>query len=174
MGFHTAPVFSDEYLPLEVLTRIIGEEEGSILNRHQRGRKKAILTGSASLEANSDFGYLTLKMEVMPQDIDKCEIQAFTALEILQRQELDPVEIERAIAGMERSFWDQLETVEGRAHSLARFEALRSWKGMEDLIARLRRVKPADVQNAARKFLRLENCALLEILPKNMEPPTGG
>ena len=130
----------------------------------------AILTGSASLEANSDFGYLTLKMEVMPQDIDKCEIQAFTALEILQRQELDPVEIERAIAGMERSFWDQLETVEGRAHSLARFEALRSWKGMEDLIARLRRVKPADVQNAARKFLRLENCALLEILPKNMEP----
>ena len=170
MGFHTAPVFSDEYLPLEVLTRIIGEGEGSILNRHLRGRKKAILTGSASLEANSDFGYLTLKMEVMPQDIDKCEIQAFTALEILKRQELDPVEIERAIAGMERSFWDQLETVEGRAHSLARFEALRSWKGMEDLIARLRRVKPADVQNAARKFLRLENCALLEILPKNMEP----
>ena len=170
IGFHAAPVLSEDYLALEVLARVIGEGEASILNRYLRDKKRAILRGSASLEANSDFGYLTLKMEVMPQDIDKCEIQAFTALEILKRQELDPEEIERAIAGMERDFWEGLETVEGRAHSLARFEALRGWKGMDDFIARLRRVRPVDVQNAARKFLRLESCSLLEFLPKSMEP----
>ena len=41
---------------------------------------------------------------------------------------------------------------------------------MEKRIAGLRRVKPAEVAGVARKFLRLENCSLLEYLPASAEP----
>ncbi|MBZ5498292.1 MAG: insulinase family protein [Acidobacteriia bacterium] len=165
LGFRTVAVTSADYTALEVLRAMLGTGEGSIFNRRLKNQKGIIYGAAADLVAYGDTGYLGLRMELDPKDIDRCEIAAFTELEILKRQDADTGELERARAQLKREFWETSQTVSGRAERLARLESLGSWKGINTYLARLRQIKWADVKRVAARYLNLENCAVLESLP---------
>ncbi len=168
-GFHTSPVTSEDYPAVEVLRSLLGIGEGSVLSARLRDQKKVILGGSAELLGLPDLSFLTLRMETEPKDIDKCEIDALTELELVKRKPPEAGDMERALAQLERTYWEQLQNVSGRAALLAFNESLGDWKGMNRYIAGLRKVKPEDVSRVAKKYLRLENCSLLELLPAGAE-----
>ncbi len=168
-GFHTASANAKDYPALEVLSALLGMGEGSVLVTRLRDQKKVISSVGTHLIAYPDFGYLTIRMEVDNKDIDRSEIALLTELELLKRQEPDKVDVMRAIAQLERKFWKKLETVTGRAHTLARFETLGDWKKMDNYILRIRQVKPADIKRVATNYLRLNNCSLVEYLPASAE-----
>ncbi|HYK89954.1 MAG TPA: pitrilysin family protein [Acidobacteriota bacterium] len=170
LGFHGCAIASDDYPPLEVLQAVLGIGDGSVLSARLRDQKKVILQASADLLGLSDLGFLTLRMEVESKDIDKSEIAALTELELIKRQEPDAAVMERALAQLERAYWEKLQTVTGRSRLLALYESLGDWKGMNRYVARIRQVKPADVLRVAKKYLKLENCSLLEFLPAAEEP----
>jgi zinc protease len=168
-GFHAVPESDEEYRALEILTAILGLGRGSILNARLKDQKQIILAEETTLASYADSGYLTIEMEVLPKDIDRCEIGVLTELEMLKRGEPDRVDMERALAQLERNYWESIETVTGRAQTIAHFENLGDWKRMDRYLSDLRKVKPSDVTKAAKRFLHLSNCSLLEYLPVSIE-----
>ena len=169
-GFHTCPIASEDYPAMEVLRAILGVGEGSVLSLRLRDQKKTILDGSADLLGFGDMGYLTIRMTVESKDIDKSEIGALTEVELIKNKEPEAADMERAQAQLERMYWDRLQTVTGRSRLLALYESLGDWKGMDRYLSRLRQVKPEDVSRMAAKYLKLENCSLVEYLPAVEEP----
>jgi zinc protease len=169
-GFHTCPMTSEDYPATEVLRAILGVGEGSVLSFRLRDQKKIILDGSAELLGFVDLGYLTIRMTVESKNIDKSEIATLTDLELVKNKEPEAADMERAQAQLERMHWERLQTVTGRSRLLALYESLGDWKGMDRYLSRLRQVKPEDVSRVATKYLKLENCSLLEYLPTAEEP----
>jgi zinc protease len=169
-GFHAPRPSSEDHPAFEVLRALIGMGEGSILARRLKAEKKIILRGSANLLAIPELSYLILEMEVEPGNIDQSELALLTELEVLRREEPDVADLDRAQALLERKRWGDVQTLESRAATFSRIEALRGWRGMNDYVGALRKVKPADVTRVAKKYLSLENCSVLEYLPEGGEP----
>lgn len=169
LGFRTAPSTSTDYAALEILRAMLGTGEGAILNRRLKYQKELISGSEVTLAAYPDTGYLCLSLELDPKDLDRCEIAAFTELEILKRQRPDEADLKRAQAQVSREFWEVAQSVSARADRLARFESSGSWKAVNGYLARIGQVKWADVARVASRFLSLDNCALLEYLPAGAE-----
>jgi zinc protease len=169
MGFHAPSLRSPDYPAFQVLNCLLGIGEASAMVRRLRDQKKMVTRIQTSFLALADVGYFTLQMEAAQKDIDRSEIAAVTEMELAKRGEPDEEAMERALALLEREYWQQLETVSGRAHVLAHFESLGDWKKMNGYLARLRQVKPADVVRAAEKYLVFEQCSLLEAMPARSE-----
>jgi zinc protease len=164
-GYHTVGENTEDSRALEVLNAILGLGKGSILNLRLGDQKKLIWNGESSLIANRHFGYLLMQMEVDPQNIDKCEIALLTEIELLKQSGPNEADMARAFAQLEYANWKRLETTAGRAAALAHYESLGDWKRVSRYIADLKKVKPADIKRVANKYLRVENCSLLEYLP---------
>ena len=168
-GFHTPPPDSEDFAAVEVLSSILGSGRGSILEAHLKDQKQIILDSTSELMAHPDFSCLMLGMAVALPNIDKSEIALLTELEILKREGPNEGDMERALAQLEMRYWLPRETVSGRASTLAHFETLGGWKKMDSYVAGIRGVKRADVRRVAAKYLRLDNCALLEQIPSTSE-----
>ncbi len=169
LGFRTASAASDDYPALEVLRAILATGEGSVLNLRLKDQKGIIYHAAADLAGYSDSGYLSLRMDLDPKNFDRCEIAAFTEFEILKRMDPEIGQLERARAQLKREFWEVNQTVSGRGDRLARLECLSSWKSVNSYLARLGQVKWTDVARVARRYLTLENCAVIEYLPAQAE-----
>jgi zinc protease len=128
LGFRAVAASSADYPAMEMLRAILATGEGAVLSRRLRYQKRIVDGLSADLVPFSDGGYLSLRMDVDPRNFDRCEIAAFTELEILKEQESDTGELERARAQLQREFWEVNQTVSGRAARLARWESWGSWK----------------------------------------------
>jgi len=172
LGFRTVPYQSPDYPALEVLRAMLGTGEGSVLNRRLKHQKGFVYDAGAEQFAFDDAGYLLLRMDLDPKDLDRCELAAFTEFEILKNQDEDEAELVRAQAQLAREFWEGTMAVSDRAERLARFECIGAWKNAAGYLERLARVRWADVARVASKYLRLENCAIIETLPAGAEERT--
>jgi len=168
-GFHTPAVDSPDYPALEVLNAVLGLGNGSILTARLRDQKKLILGAETALSSHPEFGYLTVHIKAAPEDIDRCEIAVFTELELLKRKGPDAAEMERAWAQLERVYRKRVDTVSGRARLLAQFESWGDWQRIDRHVADLRNVKASDIKRVAKKYLRMENCSLLEYVPSTVD-----
>jgi zinc protease len=169
LGFRTVSASSVDYPALEVLRVLLGTGEGAVLSRRLKHQKRVVDGAAADLVTFSDGGYLSLSLDVDARNFDRCEIAAFTELEILKQLEPEIGELERARAQLLREFWEVNQTVSGRAARMARLESWGSWKGINTYLERLNQVKWADIARVASRYLRLENCALVEYVPAQAE-----
>ncbi|MBN1568396.1 MAG: insulinase family protein [Acidobacteria bacterium] len=164
-GFRAVPENAEDFRALEVLAAILGLGEGSVLNSRLRDQMGIIWTQETHLLAESSFGYLMIRMEVDSANIDRSQIAALTEIELLKRQEPDKAEVLRAQAQLELDYWKNRENAAGRAEALAYYELLGDWKRGTRYIAEIKKVEPSDIKRVANKYLRLEQCSLLEYLP---------
>ncbi len=167
LGFHTVSNRAEDYRAMEVLSAILGLGEGSVLTRRLRDQKKLIFQQETTLTGYTDFGYLIMQMLVDPENIDRSEIAALTEIELLKREGPNEMEMARAVAQLEHSYWKRMETVTGRAQTLAHFELSGDWKRMDRYILELKQVKAADVKRVANRYLQMRNCFLMEYLPES-------
>ena len=167
-GFHTVSEKSRDFRALEVLSAILGSGEGSVLTSRLRDQKGLIIDQKTTLHVYSDFGYLSVKIRVDPENIDRSEIAVLTELELLKRNVPDAAEMERAFAQLELDYWKRLETVTGRAQILKRLDSLDNLNGMDGYVSEIRKVTPGDIKRVAQRYLRLRNCSLLEYLPDSL------
>lgn len=168
-GFRAVPENHADYRALQVLASALGLGEGSFLTSRLRDAKKLIYSSEAVLSSYPGFGWFTIEVRTAPANIDAAELAVLTEVERLKRVELSDVDLARAVAQLERAYWAGLETVGARGRALAHFEMLSGWKLMDGSVGQLRKVTAADVKRVAAKYLRLENCSLLEYLPESAE-----
>jgi zinc protease len=169
LGFHTPGAESRDYPALEVLSAVVGLGNGSILAARLRDQKNLIYEGETELSVHPEFGYLTIHVKISPEAVDRCEIAVFTELELLKRKGPDAADMERAWAQLERTYRNRIETASGRAQMLAQFESWGDWKRMDRHISEIRQVRADDVKRVAQKYLRMENCSLVEFLPNAVD-----
>jgi zinc protease len=168
-GFHTSSEKSEDYKALEVLNAMLGLGEGSVINARLRDKKNLVVSATADLQTLQNSGFFTIAMETDPANIDKSEIALLTEIELIKRNGPDEEDVKRAIAQLERLYWTKLESVTGRAKTLAHFESLGDWKQMDRYVSDLSKVRAADVQKAAERYLKLQNCTLIELLPDSLK-----
>lgn len=170
IGFRTAGASAPDYPALEILGAMLADGEASLMNRRLRDRKRLIYGSRGKLLGYADRGLLSLGMLVDAKDVDRCEIAAFTELELLRRAKPDPEDMARAVARLETAYWAGLQTVSQKARALAALELRGEWKSsLGSYPARWRKVKAEDVQRAARRYLNLEDAVLVECLPLGHE-----
>jgi zinc protease len=168
-GFHTVSENSEDYPAVEVLGAMLGLGEGSVFTSRLRDQKGLIFQQNTKHLSYPDAGYLAIEFLVDPVNIDRSQIAALTEIELLKREGPNEIELARAVAQLELSFWKRLETVSGRAQALARFERLGDWKGLDRYVSKLRDVTASDVKRVANRYLQLRNCSLIEYLPDSEE-----
>jgi zinc protease len=164
-GFRTVPENLLDSRALQVLSAVLGTGEGSILKYRLRDQGRLIWGEETAFLDNRSFDCLMMRVEMDPKDIDRSQIAVLTEIELLKRQELGEADLARAVAQLEIEHWKHMDRVTGRAETLAHFEFLGDWKGRDRFVSDLKKVSPADVKRVANRYLRLENCALLEYLP---------
>jgi zinc protease len=164
-GFHAVPENAEDFRALEVLSAILGLGEGSTFNVRLRDQMGLIFNEETNLLAKSGFGYLLIRMEMDPANIDRCEIAVLSEIELLKRKDLDKAEVSRAQAQLELEHWKHRETASNRAETLAYSEALGNWKRANQYITEIKKVEPADIRRVANKYLRMERCSLVEYQP---------
>lgn len=164
-GFRTIAENAADFRALEVLNSMLGLGEGSALKYRLRDQARLIWSAETGLWGDQNLACFLVGMEMDPKDIDRSQISALTEIELIKRKSPTEADVSRAVAQLEAEFWRRLENVTGRAEMLAGYNAIGDWKGRDRYVADLKKVKPADVRRVAAKYLRLENCALLEYLP---------
>jgi zinc protease len=169
IGYRIPAENKDDFRALEVLRAIVGLGEGSALSSRVRDQKKLIVDQDTKIISCPEFAFLSIHAKVQASDLDRSEIAILTELELLKREEPTEAEMERALALLERSYWEDMESTSGRASLLAHFEILGDWKLMDQWLSGLRKVTPLAVKRAAEKYLRLQNCTIMEYLPMEGE-----
>ena len=167
-GFPVPSENSEEYRALEVTAAILGIGENSIFNTRLRDRKSLIFTAKAEMESFAGTGFLSIELETESQNIDRTEIAFWTEVEILKREGLSETELARALAQLERLWWERRETVGDLADALALFEFQGGWRRMDGYVAEIRKVTTADVRRVITRYLTISNCVLLEYLPRSI------
>ncbi len=168
-GFHAPKPGSDDYAAVEVLQAALGIGEGSVLSTRLRNQKKLILDQRTKLTDFRDSSFLQIQLQVEPKNIDPSEIALLTEIELLKRLDLDEAEVHRAVAQLELRHWARLGTASGRALAYANYELLGDWKKLNAYLSGLRKVKPSDVRRVASQYLKLENCSILEFMPRSSD-----
>ena len=169
LGFNVPAGNPEDYRALETASAILGIGETSVLNTRLRDRKNLIFTARAQIESFGDAGFFSIELETESQNIDRTEIAFWTEVEILKRDGPSEAELARAIAQLERRWWERRETVGELADDLAMSEFQGGWKRMDGYVAEIRKVTAADVKRVIARHLTLSNCALLEYLPVSSE-----
>ncbi len=169
VGYRVPSAASPDYPALMVLRALLASGDGSALSRRVRDEQAAVLDTSAGLVFDGDYGGLVLRITAAPENIDRSEIAVLTELEIIKAQPPAAEELARAQAQLETEYWQGIQTVTEKARILAHHESQGNWKQLFDRIEPIRKITPEDVTRVARKYIRLENTVLIEILPRSSE-----
>ena len=168
-GFPISGENSADYRALEVAAAILGIGETSVLNTRLRDMREIIFSARAGMEFIGGAGFFYVELETESQNIDMTEIAFIAEAEILKRESPSKAEMARAVAQLERLWWERRETVEELADALFMSELHGGWKRMDAYVAEIRKVTAADVTRALSRHITLSNCALMEYLPRSLK-----
>ncbi|MGH9749377.1 MAG: M16 family metallopeptidase [Candidatus Polarisedimenticolia bacterium] len=171
MGWHTAPLLTDDDLALRVLAHILGSGRSSRLYQSVKEHAGLVDTIGASVESFRDIGILTVVTENDPERGPAAVRAVHAEIERLRREPPEPAEIDRARAAIEYRYHQSRADVLGRSTILAAYEALGGYELADEMVERLGRVSAADVQRVAHHWLTLENATHLEYVPESVKGP---
>ena len=173
-GWHTPPVLTDDDLALRVAAHLLGAGRSSRLYQAVKEQAGLVDMIGASLESFRDIGILTLATEGDPKHHRAAALAIQAEVERLRREPPAHAEMERARAAIEFRHHQSRAEVLGRSTILAYYEAIGGYHLADEMVARLNKVNPDDVQRVAREYMTLANATLLEYLPEGAagEPPS--
>jgi zinc protease len=172
LGYHAAPVLSDDDFALRVLAHLLGSGRSSRLFQAVKEKAGLVDTIGVSLESFRDIGVLSVVAENDPRH-GLAAVEAIQAeIERLRREAPSAAEIDRSRTAIEYRYHQSRSEVLGRSSILAYYEALGGHHLAEEAVERLSGVTAADVRRVAETYLTLENATLLEYVPESARAAT--
>lgn len=165
LGFPAPAAFTQDWYAVQVLRAILTEGESSVLNRElkqERGWVSSVESSSLDLKSQ---GYLTLLVSLDAVQLDAVELAVFAELERIKAGALDDQDLERAKNLLAREAYLEREELASFSFQLARYEALASYREWRESLRKMRAVSQQQVIQAAKTYLTLPRCTLLEYLP---------
>jgi predicted Zn-dependent peptidase len=180
IGFHGAPMGSDDFYALDALTMILTSGLSARLN--QEIVNKGLATAAWAFNPDNRFGGMVV-LGGIPGEGDKvagtnpeesvvhleaCENlkkDLLTQLETLKKELVSPFELERIQNLSNRDFLDRMRSNEGLARMLATAEAQTGWRYLLTYLDRISRVTAEEIREAANKYLREDNRTTVFVVP---------
>jgi zinc protease len=165
----TVPAFASDDAELDILANILAGDKTSRLYR-LLVREKQVAQDVSAYQYSQEIGGMFGIMATARPGKELAEIESLIQAELKKIQDEPPTqtEIDRAIAGFETGVVSSLEGISGfggRADQLNKYNTMTGDPGyLAKDFARYRKVKPADVQRAAKKYLAA-NTVTVEVTP---------
>ena len=172
IGFPLPAAFSKDWYACKVLEALLTKGETAVLNRHLRSVGSAVHSLSSSTMALGDLGYLNLTVSLDGKDLDRAAAIIFAGIERVKEGGLIESDLRRARAWLEAEFNQGQEALADLAIQLTRYEHLSDHDTWGKYLQRIRSVTRQEVIAAARRYLNLEQCSLLEYQPASDEKRT--
>jgi zinc protease len=162
-----------EQAVLEVMAAVLGLGRGARLAQMLPERSGIATESAAQVLAFPGAGMFALQLRGEPGRIDRIEADVFRELEKFKRELISEGEISRAKAMLEKRYFDGLATMENEAVTLGHYYAmLGDYAPLDSLVERTRAVTAQDIQQAAAKYLTLNNVTVHEYEPVNAQART--
>jgi zinc protease len=166
IGYHAAPVLSDDDYALRVLAHVLGAGRSSRLFQAVKERAGLVDSIGASAESFRDLGLFAVAAENDPKNGAAAALAVQAEIERLRRESPGAAEIEKARVAIEYRYHVNRSEVLGRSSLLAYYEALGGHHLADESVRKLSAVTAADVMRVAETYLTLENATLLEYVPE--------
>ena len=169
IGFPMPAAFTRDWYACKVLEAVLTAGETSVLNRRLRGPLSPVGAVASSTIALGERGYLIFSLPVDRQGLDRSAVAAFAAMERIRQGFLAESDLQRARALLTVEFLQEQEGLADLAIQIARHEHLADFKAWEETPRNIESVTLEEVVAAARRYLDLEKCTLLEFQPASEE-----
>lgn len=168
-GWKTPGTLDPDTPLLDLLAVVLGQGRAS---RLYRGVREAGLVHSigASNYTPTEIGVFSVSAELDPEATAEAVVAVWAQIEALRRERVSAEELERARTILEARLLRNLETVEGQANLLARWEAYGGWRLLGNYARAIAEATPNDLTRVARDHLSLDRSALLVYRPASAEP----
>ncbi|MBN2430393.1 MAG: insulinase family protein [Acidobacteria bacterium] len=164
---------SAELAPFLMSCSLLADGMTSLVGRRLMSRQKRIpFWLDTRFHTNARRSVFVLEVHVPPEHFDETEVQVLTAMELIQRGRWLEVDLDRARnqAFVHAAGWGQSLTAFHSRILHTRQPVQKSY--LEEWQQLFSAVKRQQLQTAARKYLTLDRCAVLE-LPGKLEKPRG-
>lgn len=168
-GWKTPGVLDPDTPLLDLLAVVLGQGRAS---RLYRGVREAGLVHSisASNYTPTEIGVFTVSAELRPEVAGEAIGAVWREVDALRREEVSAEELERARNILEARLLRNMETVEGQANLLARWEAYGGWRLLGGYVDAIAAATPADLARVAREYLALDRSTVLFYRPASSAP----
>ena len=176
IGFHGAPIRSDDFYALDVLTMVLSHGRSARLTRGIV--QKGLAMEAWAYNPGQRFGGMVV-LGGSPHDpadsgsegdshLEACRRLEGLLLDEVDRLIRDPVteeELARVRRLNERDFLDRLRSNENLARTLASLEVKTGWRYLNEYMEGIGRVTPEDIRRVASGYLHRSNMTSVYVLP---------
>jgi zinc protease len=170
IGFAVPAAFTRDWYICKVLEAVLTVGRSAILNRTLKEGLGLVSSVSSSFLDLKNQGYLAFTLTVDPSKIDRAEASAFAELDRMRSGFLGEEDVERAKMLLERDFYLDQEKLDELALQLAHTETLARYSEWRNYVKRIRAVDSQQVIQAARQYLSMAQCSILEYQPGTASP----
>lgn len=165
VSWQAAAIDGEDVFAVDLLTYILGDGPASRLNRVLREERRLVASVEATFIARARSGFVSVLSRLEPGRLEEAEAAVLEVVRRVRDEGVTAAERERALVTAESFYAFDIETAEGLARTYGQAET--TWTLADELayLDRLRRVSAADIQAAARKYLRDDAYARVRFLP---------
>jgi zinc protease len=166
LAWRTAPVNGRDVYAVDLLTYILGDSPSSRLNQAVRERDRLVFSIEANYSAWERAGLVTVSARLDPTHVESAEASILDVIKGVREEGVTEAELNRAIVTAESSYAFDIETAEGLAKTYGQAETTWTLDNELAYLSRLREVKAAEVQAAARAYFGDGNYARVRFVPQ--------
>jgi zinc protease len=165
LAWRTAPTNDPDVYAVDLLTYILGDGPSSRLNQALRERERLVFAIEAGYGAWEQAGLVTVTARLDPGNVEKAEAAILEVIRKVRAEGVTEAERQRALVTAEASYAFDIEVAEGLAKTYGQAETTWTLDDEIQYLARLRRISPAEIQAAARRYFGDDNYARVRFVP---------
>ena len=170
IGFPLPSAFTREWYACKILEAVLTAGKSSVLNRSLGTVRPPVNGGDTNTTiVPGQTSYLILELGASGLGLDRSAVTALAAIERIRQGVLVESDLQRARALVAVDYLQAQEGLVGLAIQIARHEHLADFKSWQETLQRIESVTLEEVVAAARRYLDLERCTLLEYQPASEE-----
>ena len=168
IAYHTPDIGSDEIYALDVLQRILTGGRSSRLYRKLVREMEAAISVQSSFPWRIDPYLFEFNIKMKPgHETAEAEEAVYAELADIMENGVLEEEVERAKNGLEADFVRSMQTVNGRASKIGRYEILfGDYREIMNVPGRYRAVTGEEIREAAKKYFARGNRTVVTLVPE--------
>jgi predicted Zn-dependent peptidase len=176
VAFHSPAAVDPDYVPLDVLERILLKGESSRLYQRLVDKEQVAIGVSGGQSPHLDP--FLFEIDVQPRDgvaIGRIEQLLYEELGRVQTALVEETELQKAKNAAVAEFYRTMKTIDGKANALGTYDVIfGDYRKLFQAVDNINRVTREDLQRVARKYLNARNRTVAILAPeKPMENSTG-
>ncbi|MFP4466479.1 MAG: M16 family metallopeptidase [Candidatus Goldiibacteriota bacterium] len=169
VGFRIPDALSEDIPKLEVLARVLGGTESSVLYKRVKEEDQLVDDVSADIFSGKFGGVFMINGAVRKNKFGKTIKTIFEEAERLKRDGIQPAEIQRVKADIVREEEKEKMKVENAAMNLGHYETLGDYRLYREYFEALKRVIDQDLEAVLEKYIHTDNLTVCVYYPESAE-----